>query len=320
LSARRLGLCAWPLLLLVAVGAVVVASPRAGFHVERDLNYDRGSPPAPPSTLTMNRLDIYRPLGKVQNRRPVIVWVHGGGWRRGDKRTGVGRKAELFTGAGYVFASINYRLSPAAFDPRDPDPERVMFPAHPDDVGEALGWLDRHVRRYGGDRRRFVLIGHSAGAHLASLVATSPRYGRAHGVEPSQIAGFVALDTPSFDITAGADPETSQRPREGREMFWNAFGTPNEPGARKRWRRASPVRFADPGDPPALLVTQIADEQRQDDHRAMARALGRNPRRAVLSLPLDHREISNHLGADNDASGLTETVRAFVRRAVRRPR
>lgn len=303
--------------------ALVPAAAQAGYTVHRGIDYDRGSPPQPPSTPEMSELDLYVPhrggARRAAARRPVVVWIHGGGWRRGDKRTGARRKAELFTKAGYVFASVNYRLSAAPFDPRDPDPHRVRFPAHPDDVGEALGWLDRRLRGDRRERTRFVLVGHSAGAHLASLVATSPRYGRRHGVQPGQIAGFVALDTPSFDIAAAADAQTSTRPEEGREMFWNAFAAPGEPGARETWRRASPVIFAGRGDPPGLLVTQRYNHQRRTDHRAMIGKLGRGLGGRVLAVELDHREINHALGAGPDRSGVKRATMRFVRRVSRDP-
>lgn len=309
LAAAVVGLAA-----LACTPAIGFAS--ASYVPQRDIDYDLGSPPLPPSTPDMNQLDLYLPPHARAGSRPVVVWIHGGGWRKGGKRIGVRKKAELFTGAGYVFASVNYRLSAAPFDPALPDPNRVMFPAQPDDVGEAIGWLDAHVDEYGGDRRRIVLIGHSAGAHLASLVATDPSYVRRYGVRATQIIGFASLDPPAFDIAAGADPDSSRRPEEGREMLWNAFGTPAENAATGSWAAASPVEFAGPNDPPALLVTQADNRQRLVDHRAMALALGRDPGKVILSLALDHREISRVLGDPYDASGETASVMAFVRGAV----
>jgi poly(3-hydroxybutyrate) depolymerase len=75
-----------------------------------------------------------------------------------------------------------------------------MFPDHPDDVGEAVGWLDRNAVAYGLDPDRIFLMGHSAGAHLASLVSTDPSYVRRHGVDPRQMTGTVTLDTGAFDV------------------------------------------------------------------------------------------------------------------------
>jgi acetyl esterase/lipase len=308
-----------PLLLalaMVATTSVAHAKPRS-LAVDREIDYDLGSPPLPPSTPEMNRLDLYRPRGTRDSPRPLIVWIHGGGWRKGDKRVGIARKAKLFTRMGFVLASVNYRLSAAPFDPERPDPHRVRFPAHPHDVAEAVAWLHSHARKHGIDRRQIVLIGHSAGAHLAALVGTDRRYLRAYGVPSRHLAGFVTLDPPAFDVAAAADPELSRRPEEGREMLWNAFGTPAENELWGSWREGSPIEFAGPNDPPALMVTQADNRQRLTDHRAMAEALQRNPARVVFPVPLDHRAIGRALGIPRDVYGETAAVEAFLRRTVR---
>ena len=168
--------------------------------VQRDLSYDIDSPPSDPN---LNALDLYVPDGaQPSDSRPVVVYVHGGAWRTGDKASQIADKVTLFTGAGYVFASVNYRLSPR--DPTVLDPARIKFPDQPDDVGEAIGWLDRNVEAYGGDPGRMLLIGHSAGAHLVSLVSTDPSYVGSFGVEPWQLIGTVSLDTDAFDIASEA--------------------------------------------------------------------------------------------------------------------
>jgi acetyl esterase/lipase len=304
--------------LVIASGAAAPddANARRGFVVERDLSYDLGSPPP---THSENLLDLYRPRGLRRDaRRPVVVWIHGGGWRKGDKRIGARKKAELFTRHGYLFASLNYRLSPAEAnpDPDHADPGRVRFPDHPADVGEALGWLRATVARRGGDPRRFVLMGHSAGAHLAALVATDPGFARAYGVGPRRIRGFVSLDSPAFDIAAAADP-AGDRHRASREMLWNAFGTPSENELTNAWSLGSPLRFAEPADPPGLLVTQAEVDGRVDEAHRMAAALGGVLGSRVLAVGLDHREINHAVGDRPDPSGVTAAVLAFVRRQTR---
>ena len=209
-------LAAWA----VAVAAVAIPTSAGAAIVQPDLSYDLGSP-VPADQPAANSLDLYLPEGtQPKDRRPLAVYVHGGGWIRGDKANRIADKAALFTGAGYGFASVNYRLSPQ--DVFALDPERIMFPDHPADVGEAIGWLDRNAARYGLDRRRILLVGHSAGAHLVSLVGTDPGYVRAHGVEPWQVIGAVALDTETFDVPARI---ASERP-QARAVLHNAFGTP----------------------------------------------------------------------------------------------
>jgi acetyl esterase/lipase len=162
-----------------------------------------------------------------------------------------------------------------------------------------------------------VLIGHSAGAHLAALAAVDPSYVTAGGGAPEAIAGFVSLDSPSFDIETDADPELSQRSQASREMLWNAFGTPSENALSGDWRRGSPLAFADPRDPPALLVTQAAMADRVAQNVEMRRAL--EPSRSeVVPLALDHREINRALGSRPDPSGETAAVVRFARLVTRR--
>jgi acetyl esterase/lipase len=273
-----------------------------------NLSYDIDSPAAAPANL----LDLYAPDGAAPaDRRPVVVYVHGGGWRRGDKDNKIENKVDLFTGHGYLFASVNYRLSPLVGDPANPDPARIKFPDHPHDVGEAIGWLDRHVGEYGGDSSRMIVIGHSAGAQIAALVATNPSYVEAYGVEPWQLIGAVSLDTDAFDLTAEA---TQTRNTANRDLIWNAFGTPAENAATGSWAAGSPILWASAPDPELLLVTS-ANPSRLADNQSMARALDQDPA-GVFVAPYDHEGINEQLGSPADTSGETRAVNEFVSRMV----
>jgi arylformamidase len=299
--------------ILVALLAAGLAAAPQALAAERyvrhaDLSYDLGSPVSP---AAHNRLDLFVPR-RTSAPRPVVVYVHGGGWQTGDKRR-IGHKARLFTRAGYLFASVNYRLSPPVRGL--PATDRVRFPDHPHDVGEALGWLTRNVRRFGGDADRLVLIGHSAGAHLASLVGVDPSYGSAYGVPARAVRGVVSLDTAAFDIAAKADPALRPRPW----MFWNAFGMPAEEAAGPRWASASPITFAGRRDPAFLLVTQ-RDRTRVAENRAMLRALGNRHSDSLVTVALDHAGINRMLGSPRDRTRETEAVMSFVRTLVGRPR
>jgi acetyl esterase/lipase len=110
-------------------------------------------------------LDVLRPKGL--DNRPVVLFVHGGAWMIGDKclfglYRGFGR---FLAKHGIVAIMINYELSPAA-----------KHPEHIKDVARAFAWTRRHVMDYGGDPDRIFLCGHSAGAHLVSLLATNESY------------------------------------------------------------------------------------------------------------------------------------------------
>ena len=120
-----------------------------------------------------------------------MVYVHGGGWKRGDKSR-VGEKVEFFTGRGWVFVSVNYRLLPEG-----------AHPANVNDVARALAWVHDHATDYGGDPDRLFLMGHSAGAHLAALVATS------EGASPR--GGEKSIDREGRDSRSTPTPTTSRR-------------------------------------------------------------------------------------------------------------
>jgi acetyl esterase/lipase len=291
---------------MAALALLAALFPAAGAaYTKQTFSYDLGSPVIP---ARLNQLDLYAPPGlDPRSRRPLVIFVHGGGWLRGDKGNQIAGKAGLFTSAGYLFASLNYRLSPDPIDLGDSD--RVMFPDHPHDVGEAIAWLNRHVSEHGGDPTRMILIGHSAGAHLVSLVATEPSYVDAYGVAPSRIRGVVSLDTAGFDIAARA---ASANPA----LYLNAFGTPAENALSDAWNRASPIRFAGAEDPPFLLVTQQRARSGANN-RAMAAALGQDPATAVIQVPLDHEGINDAVGAAGDPTGETAAIMSFIRRVTR---
>lgn len=275
------------------------------YLTQSDISYDLGSPPADPAR---NRLDIYLPKGDSRSPRPFVMHIHGGGWRVGNKNTAsTPDKAALFTGLGYGFVSINYRLSPETGDPDNPDPSRIMFPDHPDDVGEAIGWLDRNALRYGLDPDRMILMGHSAGAHLASLVSTDPRYIERYGVDRRQILGVIPLDTAAFDIeqsVLGSDLD------EPSPLFANAFGTPAENAVTGDWATASPLTWADTSDPRHLFLVQNVP-YRINRQLTMATKLGQGSS-AIVPLPLDHNGVNRAIGRPADTTQATPSVTAFV--------
>ena len=133
-------------------------------------------------------LDIYAP-GGAQNL-PVVFWIHGGGWRVGDK-TDVQVKPRVFTERGFVFVSTNYRLLP-----------QVEMDVIIRDVAKSLGWVHRNIARYGGDPKRIFVMGHSAGAQLAALLCTDDRLLKAEGVPFENLKGCVPLDGDTYDLPA----------------------------------------------------------------------------------------------------------------------
>ncbi|MFO0978876.1 MAG: alpha/beta hydrolase [Planctomycetaceae bacterium] len=181
----------------------------------------------------LQTLDIYAP--KAAANAPVVVFVHGGGWNKRDKDE-VGSQPKLFNAAGIIVVSINYRLVPA-----------VTHPENVRDVAAAIAWISKNIAKHGGDPGRIFVMGHSAGSHLAALVATDDRYLAAHGLHRSQLAGVISLDGSAFDIP--------DRVRNGSETIAEncrrAFGNDE-----KVQQDGSPVNHVqgETGLPPFLLI------------------------------------------------------------------
>lgn len=269
---------------ILAAGAMLVASltgisaARAGAPVERAYGAD-----------PRQRLDIYPAEGRDA---PLIVFVHGGGWAAGDKRSAAGAKPEHFAARGFAFASVNYRLVP---DVSVADQAR--------DVARAIAWLEREAPRIGADPRQIVLMGHSAGAHLAALLATDPTYLREAGVRFDSVRGAVLLDGAGYDIT--------ERMRDAgpfeRRLYERAFGT--DPAD---WRRLSPsTHVAAPNAAGWLLlhVQDRVDSQRQADALAvMLREVGNSA--IVNGFDTTHGALNRDLGTEGDRA--TGVVDAFL--------
>jgi acetyl esterase/lipase len=133
-------------------------------------------------------LDVYAPKGAKD--LPVVFWIHGGGWQTGDKKD-VQLKPQVFNEKGFVFVATNYRLLPA-----------VDMGTLVRDVAKAVGWTHRHIAEHGGDPKRLLIMGHSAGAQLAALLCTDDRYLKAEGVSLDAVNACVPVDGDTFDVPA----------------------------------------------------------------------------------------------------------------------
>lgn len=184
----------------------------------------------------LQTLDFWRPAASTP--APLIVFVHGGGWKRGDKTSATGAdKVAHFTDAGYAFASINYRLVPGA-----------SVEQQAADVASSLSWLKDHAAPMGIDPARIVLMGHSAGAHLVALVGTDPRYLAAAGLTLADLRGVIALDGAAYDVARQVDAAGPLM----RRTYAEAFGT--DP---LRQRALSPTLQAAAPNAPAFLLLHV---------------------------------------------------------------
>jgi acetyl esterase/lipase len=153
------------------------AGGSTGPQVYRDLPYAE-----PRNERQM--LDVYSPAGA--KNRPVVFWIHGGGWQRGDKKE-MHAKPQAFTDKGFVFATTNYRFIP-----------NVTMQQIAGDVAKSIRWMYDHAAEYGGDRESIIVMGWSAGAQLAALICTDDRYLKAEGLALTNIKGCVPVDGDTF--------------------------------------------------------------------------------------------------------------------------
>lgn len=194
--------------------------------LEQDVIYDTVDGLA----LTM---DIYYP--GAGGPWPGLIFVHGGAWMEGDKVPLPVNPAE----AGYLVASINYRLYPA-----------YRFPAMIEDVKCAIRYLRAHAHAYGLDPQRIALVGHSAGGHLAALAGLA---GESAGWDAGPYLDQSSRVQAVIEISGPTDL-TRQQPGLMEELKASVFGP-------EQWVSASPVTHVSPGAPPFMIVHGDADPE-----------------------------------------------------------
>lgn len=162
-------------ILFVAIVVLFISCAKDEFNIPRyEISYD---------IYPETKLDVYSNDYGQNTLKPVIVYVHGGGWCTGDKSEWSKDKTQLFIDNGYICVSINYRLSPS-----------VVHPIHIQDVSNAIAWVQYNIKKYGGDPTKLILVGHSAGAHIVALAITNNKYLSNVGVDTNNIQVACILD------------------------------------------------------------------------------------------------------------------------------
>jgi len=175
------------------------------------------------------KLDIYVPESKSDKPYPVLVFFHGGAWRDGE-RDGYGFLGRAFAARGIVTVVADYRKAP-----------KDLFPTFVEDTASAIAWVNANIAKHQGDPDRLFIMGHSAGAHLVTMVALDPQWLAARGLETPIIKGVVGL-------AGGYD--------------FLPFTTDSSKVALGQWPRpkeTQPITYARADAPPLLLLTGDAD-------------------------------------------------------------
>ncbi|NND54522.1 MAG: alpha/beta hydrolase [Gammaproteobacteria bacterium] len=204
-----------------ALDAINVATPNADV-IARDVEY---------SSNNDQRLDVYGPKNATltADRAPVIVFLHGGGWRSGSRRE-YRFVASGLAKNGYLVVVPDMRKHP-----------EVRFPDFVNDAADAVNWSLRNAERFGGDPERLFLMGHSSGAHIAALLHYDARYLQRADGTPNQACGFIGLAGP-YDFLPLVSPRLQ-------DMFPEELRDDSQP-----------VNFVTGAEPPALLIHGLKDK------------------------------------------------------------
>ena len=188
------------------------------------------------------KLDFYRPAfakDVLEQTRPCVIVIHGGGWDGGDRTQLAAWNARLVA-QGYAVAAVSYRLAP-----------QWIWPAQRDDVLAAIAWLKSHARELEIDPTRLALLGRSAGAQLATTVG--------YGANDPAIRGVIALYGP-HDMPFAWSVSREDDALNSLKLFRQYFGGPPDTPERKaRYESASGQLLAHAGSPPTLLVHGVPD-------------------------------------------------------------
>lgn len=248
----------------------------AGSRIIRNVSYGADA---------LQRMDIYQPPGA--KAAPLLVMVHGGAWRIGDKASVgvVNNKAMHWLAQGFVFVSVNYRLLPKAAPLQQAN-----------DIARALSVVQARAASWGGDPARIILLGHSAGAHLVALLASDPALVSAQGGRPW--LGTIALDSAALDVVAIM--QSKHLP-----LYDRAFGSQSA-----NWRANSPLLRLTGKPAPMLLVCSSERENscpHAQRYAEKVKTLGGTA--DVLPVALSYKQINQVLGMSGP---YTQSVDSFI--------
>ncbi len=230
-----------PTLILICVFTPSLSSaqpPRApkDVIVHRNLEYVENGHPR-------HRLDLYLPKG-AKEKLPLVVWIHGGGWRQGSKDR---CRAAFLVKKGFAVASINYRLS-----------QHAIFPAQIEDCKAAVRWLRANANQYNLDGDHIGVWGASAGGHLVALLGTSGGEKELEGKggnldQSSRVQAVVDWFGPTDFTKMGGWHNDAKSPES------KLLGGPVQQN-KKKAARANPITYVTKDDPPFLIVHGTKDK------------------------------------------------------------
>ncbi len=257
-------------------------------------------------------LDVY-PSGK--NNSPIMIGVHGGGFMRGDKKSFDAYKPKYFNDLGFVYISVNYRLSPKESDFDFLQSGRITYLIHQEDVASALAWVYENADTFGGDRNAISLLGHSAGSGIVSLLATDKSFVENAGVSFSSLRCAILLDGDAYDIADKAQPISEKKVTNNNYMYLNAFATEQENAKNGIWKKASPLEYVKKGfSLPYFFIVTRGSSERVNSNKAFEDAVIASENYAEIlnvNRKYTHEEISDAIGDPKDIV-ITKEITDFL--------
>lgn len=267
----------------------------AGLKISQGICYH----PRPDANLALQSLDVYAPECGTDSAAatvsyPVVVFMHGGGWRASDKDDPLGVHANVCKALalrGLVAVNVNYRLAP-----------RFKHPEHARDAAAAVHWVRQNIGKHNGDPERIFLSGHSAGGHLAALITLDPDYLSNVGEAPECVKGVIGISG-VYNIVHFA----------GRNWMAEYLMTRAAFETEDSRISASPVNHVLAGAPPFLLLNAQDDERLEEEAEELAlllRAQGATAETRILP-GTNHFTILSFVGNGDDT--LIDVMDDFVK-------
>ena len=244
------------------------------------------------------KIDIHAPITvksrgffKPGKKAPILLYVHGGGWIKGSREK-IYNLDTFATKRGYMLVSVQYRPVP-----------RTNIDGQVRDIVRSINWVRNNISRYGGDKRKIVIMGHSAGSHLVALIAAKRLGGT--------LAGVISNDVQAYDMVAYGGMRGSLP-----YVYATAFGSnPNN------WIKWSPVTYVRKGPrgglPPHMIMYSGSNYERR---KVLANGFGADLRAKGASVTLfdgrrySHGSIARGIGKSAE---VTRAVERFLRKAYR---
>ena len=267
-----------------AISVINALVPEGGFERTSGIAYGED---------TRQRLDVYLPRVEAAAAAPVVVFFYGGRWQEGERASYL-FVAQALVAQGFVVVVPDYRVYPA-----------VQYPGFIEDGAHAVAWTRREIGRFGGDPARIFLMGHSAGAHIAAMLAYDEEFLAREGLRRSDVRGVIGLAGP-YDFL----------PLTEADLF-GVFS------AASSLEATQPIRYVRGGEPASLLITGDADTTVKPGNTVRLAARLREKGSTVVERhygSLNHYTLLARLAAPLRDDALVGTIAVFVRGGPLAPR